>query len=95
MAKQWAKKFTVQAKHKLPRPFPIDMLSYDQCYPSVDSDSVSRIINSLSEFINESFESKPITLIHLSHGNKNWSPTSARWESFGYKVTNIQPAKEY
>lgn len=96
MAKEWAIKFIVQAKHKLPRPFPIDMLNYDSCYPSSDSDSISRINNSLTEFISDKdFESKPITLIHISHGNKNWKPTNARWESFGYKVVNICPAKEY
>jgi hypothetical protein len=96
MAKQWAIKFTVQSRYKVPRAFPMDMLSYDSCYPSSDGYSVGRIIESMDQNISaKEFEIEPITLIHLSHGDKNWKPTNARWDSFGYKVTNIQSAKEY
>lgn len=95
MAKQWAIRFTVQSKTKLVRQFPIDMLQYDSCYPSINSHSVGRIIDSLDQNISaKEFNPEPITLIHLSHGNKNWTPTNARWESFGYKVMHICSAKE-
>ena len=96
MAKQWAIKFTVQSRFKIPRAFPIDMLSYDSCYPSNDGYSTGRMIDSLDQNISaKEFNPEPITLIHLSHGNKNWSPTNGRWESFGYKVMHICTAKEY
>lgn len=96
MAKQWAIKFTVQPIKKIPNRFPIDMLCYDQCYPSIDNESVSRINDTMSDYISASeFKSEPITLVHLSHGDKNWNPTNGRWQSFGYKVTNIRPAREY
>ena len=96
MAKQWAIKFTVQSMAKIPRAFPIDMLRYDSCYPSRDSESVSRIMDSLDQnILAKDFETEPITLVHLSHGNRNWIPTSGRWESFGYKVTHICTPKEH
>jgi len=95
MAKQWAIKFTVQPMRKVPRAFPIDMLSYDSCYPSNDGHSVGRIIESMDQGISaKDFVIEPITLVHLSHGNRNWTPTNARWESFGFNVVNIQQAKE-
>lgn len=95
MAKIWIIEFAVQAKHKIPRRFPIDMLRYDSCYPDRDRYSVSRIEETIDPYTTaKEFEPKPINLIHLSHGNKNWTPTNARWESFGYKVVNIKPARE-
>jgi hypothetical protein len=96
MAKLWAIKFVVQSKSKLAGQFPIDMLRYDSCYPSKDSVSVSRILNSLD--INQIIEGDPedrmITLVHNSHGDKNWTPTIARWESYGYRVVTIKQARE-
>jgi hypothetical protein len=95
MAKEWLIEFKVQPISKVPRQFPIDMLRYDSCYPASNMDSVSRIVDTMDYNISaKDFEIKSITLIHLSHGNKNWTPTNARWESFGYKVIDIQQAIE-
>jgi hypothetical protein len=91
MAKLWVIEFAVQSKNKLVLQFPIDMLRYDSCYPANDQYSVIRIVDSLDQNISAiEFDHKPINLIHNSHGNKNWSPTAARWESFGYRVINIK-----
>jgi hypothetical protein len=95
MAKEWVIEFDVISRNKLMRRFPIDMLRHDSCYPENESESVSRINETLSEFIPaKDFKAKPITLIHLAHGNKNWKPTEARWYSFGYKVIETKPARE-
>jgi len=95
MAKEWVIEFTVITRNKMVRRFPIDMLRYDSCYPENEMESVSRINETLSEFIKaKDFTAKPIALIHLSHGNKNWQPTEARWNSFGYKVIEIKQARE-
>lgn len=95
MAKLWAIKFVVQSRYKIPRAFPIEMLNYDSCYPSSDNYSIGKIIDSLDQNISaKEFNPEPITLVHLSHGNKNWTPTIRRWESFGYKVINICEARE-
>ena len=95
MAKEWLIEFTVKPIAKIPRQFPIDMLRYDSCYPASDMDSVSRIVDTMDYNISaKDFEIEPIKLIHLSHGNKLWQPTNARWNSFGYAVIEVKSARE-
>lgn len=95
MAKEWLIEFTVKPRAKIPRQFPIDMLRYDSCYPASDMYSVSRIVDTLDQFTSaKEFVIEPINLIHLSHGNKNWIPTNARWESFGYTVIEVKSPRE-
>lgn len=95
MAKEWIIKFEVICKHKLLRSFPMDMLRYDHCHPS-DSESAGAIADSLSDLISANeFEPVAITLTHYSHGNRNWEPTNARWESYGYRVIKIHDPKSY
>jgi len=64
--------------------FPIDMLRYDTCYPSTNSDSSAIRWSFNPNAISNYSEIGPIELIHL--GNKNWKPSFKKWESFGWKV---------
>jgi len=89
MAKEYLIQFTVQCRNSISRAFPIDMLRYDHCCPASEYDS-GLIHETLSEFIPiTDFTPKPITLNYYSHGNRNWTPTNGRWQSFGYEVLNI------
>lgn len=65
-------------------PFPIDMLRYDGVVPSteVDSERILRSIHSVGS------QHKTISVTKLN-GYKYWTPTSGRWESFGWTVSDI------
>ena len=94
MAKLWLIQFTVKAKTKLLRQFPLDMLRYDGCTIH-DFDSISHIMDSFDTDLRTiDFESEPIVLDHYEHGNKNWEPTYRRWQSYGYEVIDVQSAKD-
>lgn len=88
-------KFTVYPVHKLPNPFPIDMLRYDHCYPSTEGDA--NILQRTIEHVGEGFSCDDlrcrVTLVHIDR-YRTWEPTHKRWESFGWKVdfpwTDIQ-----
>jgi hypothetical protein len=59
--------------------FPIDMLRYDECFPSTPVDvsyieDVSRVEGKRVE--------REVSLVT----NKKYGPTEARWESFGWTV---------
>jgi len=62
--------------------FPLDMLRYDSCYPSGTTD-VWRI-----EENGDTTTRRWWRRIELAHtdGRKRWGPTTARWESFGWRV---------
>ena len=96
MAKLWLIEYYVESKFKHPIAFPLDMLRYDHSEP-YSLNEWEYIINShVNSIIPNRIlqESKSIRLVHYSHGNKNWNPTIKRWESFGYKVVTIKPARE-
>ena len=56
--------------------FPVDMLRYDSCWPASTDDALNML---------ETNQRK----VRLVSGEK---PTPARWESFGWFVTNTRPA---
>lgn len=66
-----------------PAPFPVDMLRYDGCYPSTQDDTAR-----LARAFRSPFSDMTI---HLSTINdqRRWSPTVARWNSFGWFVNAI------
>lgn len=57
--------------------FPLDMLRYDTSHPARQEDVVA---------LKERDPVVPIRLVCKSHAQ--WTPTKARWESFGWKVLN-------
>jgi len=65
--------------------FPVDMLRYDGCYPRTSE----AVLNIISEN-----EGKPrsVELVKAVE-NKEQLPTTARWASFGWKVTDINYLK--
>lgn len=68
-------KFKVQGRGH----FPIDMLRYDSCFPYSGTDSGE---------IQSRLERRPAEgVIELgAYHNKNWKPTTGRWDSFLWKV---------
>lgn len=71
--------FTVEGSGR----FPIDMLRYDSCYPASQAD-VSAITNDGGPG-QARLEPRRVELAHTDT-RKRWTPTSGRWESFGWRV---------
>ena len=65
--------------------FPLDMLRYDACH--LTSESIARRIENSNEF--QKGESIGVGKIW----EKQWTPTSARWESFGWEVISHERNK--
>ena len=61
--------------------FPWDMLRYDSCYPGHETESYNMARVPVGGY------SKP-RRVELAHTDtrKRWTPTTARWESFGWSV---------
>lgn len=79
MARAYFYRFTVESQY----PFPTDMLRYDECWPA-DSESAHMI--ALSHEIQGELGKRTYTLnTRIPTG-----PTVARWESFMFKVTEIE-----
>ena len=74
-------KFIVKGR----RPFPIDMLRYDNCYPA-NIPAVESITESLDPQIidNDPGMTRKVSL------KGRVAPTMGRWNSFGWEVTDIQ-----
>ena len=68
-------------------PFPLDMLRYDGCFPdtSVDVEKIRGSFNILGP------NKWSIRVVKISQ--QKWEPTTKRWESFGWKVININLKK--
>lgn len=65
-------------------PFPVDMLRYDRCTPNTEQDS-NRILSSFDPM------SGRVKLDVIRAGcPKTWSPTAARWKSFGWDVMEVR-----
>lgn len=65
-------------------PFPTDMLRYDSCWPEKENEARS-LVDPDPDY------SKPRT-IHLRRASLNGNgPTILRWNSFGWRVTNVEP----
>jgi hypothetical protein len=72
-------KFTVRSKY----PFPMDMLRYDRCYPAT-AQTAHDMATSMTHGHDEPVEYEMI-------GAQGFGgPTSARWESFMFKVTSVE-----
>lgn len=90
MAKLWLTEFTVESKGRSTI-FPVDMLRHDFCVPASEEESGNMVFNLMGY---SGVEATPVRLHHVEHGSKRWTPTSGRWESFGWKVTTIGIAKD-
>ena len=66
--------------------FPIDMLRYDTSFPEHETESLRL------EDRNRLQERREVDLVH--RGEKEWSPTVGRWNSFGWGVVAIEAAVE-
>ena len=64
--------------------FPVDMLRYDHCYPR-DTESALAMTYTIKDeklYMEE-------RVIHLGTVSvKTWTPTDARWQSFGWEVSS-------
>lgn len=66
-------------------PLPVDMLRWDGCYPG-DVDAVrDMVVESIQ------FPAKKVTirLVHVCSDRK-WTPAAERWQSFGWRVVQVQ-----
>jgi len=63
--------------------FPLDMLRYDNCWPAMGVD-VDALGNALARYAERTHKG-PLTVRMLSHK----VPTVARWESFGWSVSDV------
>lgn len=75
--KNTRKKFTVEGSG----PFPVDMLRYDACWPESERKS-SWIESSIRH------ETSGVVGVELLT-DRHDAPTLRRWESFGWRVTEI------
>lgn len=62
--------------------FPLDMLRRDECFPASTADAV-RLDQTLP-----SGPRRKVTLVHRC-ARRWWEPTAGRWESFGWKVVEV------
>jgi hypothetical protein len=69
------------------RPFPLDMLRYDSCYPKTQ-DCIGDILVSMDPDPDEQTGEYYVKLIHVDDSPR-WEPTIARWNSFGWAVRRI------
>ena len=69
--------------------FPLDMLRYDHCFPATQ-EAVSRIqIKSFPAESQEGRQATPVIELRAYHSRKTWTPTTGRWESFGWRVIHV------
>lgn len=68
-------------------PFPIDMLRYDNLVPDAESDS--GVIARDYHFRNGE-RAERVTVVLRRYAEKSWRPTDGRWQSFGWKVVNVE-----
>ena len=63
--------------------FPVDMLRYDGCYPSAEQEMYAICGRNREQ-----------ATVHLTrvHPGKDAHLTDARWRSFGWRITNVEPA---
>ena len=73
--KTYATDFEVQGSGD----FPVDMLRYDRCFPTL-SDSAVAI------GMTRNAPKRSVSLRSI-HQYRDWKPTTGRWQSFGWRVT--------
>jgi len=79
----WIHNFEVKSMHREPRPFPLDMLRYDHCYPT--SQEQMGIIVLTFRTVPTLLGLEPIKMQNTS-SDRFWKPTDKRWKSFGWIV---------
>lgn len=74
-----------------PGMFPIDMLRYDECHPATEQDA-AKIMARFTRYMSADCtvpDKSPIKLtrnvIAMARA-RTWTPTVARWQSFGWTV---------
>jgi|APSaa5957512622_1039677.scaffolds.fasta_scaffold63508_2 hypothetical protein len=72
--------------------FPLDMLRYDQCFPS-DTGSANNMARSGEHDAPQ--HDLPVVILCHDHADPEWGPTFARWASFGWGVTRVLPTQDY
>lgn len=77
--------FTVEGRG----PFPIDMLRYDCCHPNRPEDA-EKIMDSYGDRPRKAYTVQVVR----THPQRHWMPTTGRWESFGWVVTELDPAEK-
>lgn len=85
LPKQYAHLFTVTGRSS----FPVDMLRYDAAIPATEGDSG---VIGYSFMPRRTRDELPVTL--RAYGPRTWTPTSGRWESFGWHVVDQQSPRE-
>jgi len=83
MATTYLHFFTVEGTNV----FPVDMLRYDSCWPVTSEDAV-QIGSAIRR---DHFGTNPRRSIRLM--TENHEPTTKRWASFGWTVTNYEKMK--
>jgi hypothetical protein len=79
--------------HKIPHPFPIDMLRRDSCVPASEIDA-ARISRTLS-MESATDATTPIHSLRFYPAGGNPMPTVGRWESFGWRVMAVVEAEAH
>lgn len=67
--------------------FPVDMLRYDECFPSRGEDG-TEMIHRIGRDVERVATAKPIKLRHIG-SSALWQPTFERWRSFGWEAGNV------
>lgn len=75
-----AKRYITTFKVKGSGYFPFDMLRYDSCTPSSSQDAAELSWHSFKD------DEPRIVKLQCNHEGKEWTPTEARWRSFGWTV---------
>jgi len=70
--------------------FPYDMLRYDRCYPTDTlSAQTMEIHDEWAPDAAMRVKGDRTIKLRCIHSGKQWEPTKARWNSFGWGVTEI------
>lgn len=65
------------------KPFPVDMLRYDCCWPATAADSMA-IEQSIANRASQTVVVRLMSRIQRRH----WHPATDRWRSFGWRMTD-------
>lgn len=90
--------FYVKPMHKIPHPFPIDMLRRDHCVPATEQDAhrIENLMWAKRESVDDPPESERIVaLTRFYPVGSNPAPTLGRWESFGWTMLGPYEAQKH
>lgn len=86
MAKRYVHVITVTGA----LPFPVDMLRYDRCTPNAETDSAV-----ITRSLNDPMSGALTVQVQTDGRPRHWYPTAGRWESFGWKITDVVTREDY